>query len=67
MITNDTPHTAKGVSATPALVESEAVQDPETAKHELPRGSGEPRFAPRAYYYAASRSGVLPSRIASAH
>jgi hypothetical protein len=78
MITNDTPHTAKAVTATPALadraldeilftVESEAVQAPETAKHELPRGSGEPRFAPRAYYYAASRSGVLPSRIASPH
>ena len=67
MITNDTPHTAKDVSATPALVESEAVQAPETAKHELPRGSGEPRFAPGAYYYAASRSGVVPSWIASTH
>jgi hypothetical protein len=78
MMTNDTPHTAKDVIATLALadraldeisfaVEPEAEQVPETAKHELPRGSGEPRFAPRAYYYAASRSGVVPSCIASAH
>ena len=27
----------------------------------LPRRSGESRFAPRQYCYAASRSGVLPS------
>jgi hypothetical protein len=47
--------------------EPETAQAPETAKHELPRGSGEPRFAPRPYYYAASRSGVVPSWIASAH
>jgi hypothetical protein len=78
MMTNDTPHTAKDVTAMPALadraldeisftVEPEAEQAPESAKHELPRGSGEPRFAPRAYYYAASRSGVVPSGIASAH
>jgi hypothetical protein len=78
MMTNDTPHTAKDVTATPALVdraldeisltvEPEAGQAPEAAKHELPRGSGEPRYAPRAYYYAASRSGVVPSWIASAH
>jgi hypothetical protein len=78
MMTNDTPHTAKDVTATPALAdrvldeisltsEPETAQAPETAKHELPRGSGEPRFAPRPYYYAASRSGVVPSWIASAH
>jgi hypothetical protein len=76
MMTNDTSHTAKEVTATSALadraldeisftLEPEAEQAPE--KHELPRGSGEPRFAPQAYYYAASRSGVVPSWIASAH
>jgi hypothetical protein len=27
----------------------------------LPRGSAETRFAPRQYYYLASRSGVMPS------
>jgi hypothetical protein len=74
MMTNDTPHTAKDVTATDRAldeisltVEPEAEQAPEAAKHELPRGSGEPRYAPRAYYYAASRSGVVPSWIASAH
>jgi hypothetical protein len=76
-MTNDTPHTAKDVTATPALivraleisfrVEPEAEQAPEAAKHELPRGSGEPLYAPPAYYYAASRSGVVPSWIVSAH
>lgn len=78
MMTNDAPDTSKDVTATPALVdraldeisftvEPKAGQAPETAIHELPRGSGEPRYAPRAYYYAASRSGVVPSWIASAH
>lgn len=78
MMTNDTPHTAKDVTATSVLADRaldeisftvvpDAEQGPETAKHALPRGSGEPRFAPRAYYYAASRSGVVPSWIASAH
>jgi hypothetical protein len=76
--TPDTPHTAKDVTAAPAhvdraldeisfTVEPEAEQAPKAAKHQLPRGSGEPRYAPRAYYYAASRSGVVPSWIASAH
>jgi hypothetical protein len=75
---NDTPHTAEHVTMTPALAdralddisptaEHEAEQVPEAAKHELPYRSGEPRFAPRAYYYAASRSGVVPSWVASAH
>jgi hypothetical protein len=27
----------------------------------LPRRSGESKFAPRQYYYSASRSGVIPS------
>ncbi len=27
----------------------------------LPRQSGEPRFAPRQYFYPASKSGVVPS------
>jgi hypothetical protein len=27
----------------------------------LPRRPGEPKFAPRQYYYSASRSGVVPS------
>jgi hypothetical protein len=27
----------------------------------LPRRPGEPKFAPRQYYYPASRSGVVPS------
>ena len=27
----------------------------------LPRGSAETRFAPRQYYYLASKSGVVPS------
>jgi hypothetical protein len=27
----------------------------------LPRRSGEPRFAPRQYWYPASKSGVVPS------
>ena len=77
MITN-APHTAKDVTAPSVLADRaldeisftvgpDAEQAPETAKHELPRRSGEPRFAPRAYYYAASRSGVVPSWIASAH
>jgi hypothetical protein len=42
-------------------------QLPEATKHELPHRPEEPRFAPRAYYYAASRSGVVPSWVASAH
>lgn len=28
----------------------------------LPRRSGEPRFAPRQYFYPASKTGVVPSR-----
>jgi hypothetical protein len=32
----------------------------------LPWRSNEPRFAPRQYYYAASKSGVMPSRAISA-
>jgi hypothetical protein len=32
----------------------------------LPRRSGESRFAPRQYCYAASRSGVLPSLLTTA-
>jgi hypothetical protein len=78
MMSNDTPHTAKDIIARPTLVgraldeipfavEPKAEPAPETAKHELPRGSGEPRHAPRAYYYAASRTGVVPSWIGSAH
>jgi hypothetical protein len=27
----------------------------------LPKRNGEPRFAPRQYYYPASKSGVVPS------
>jgi hypothetical protein len=27
----------------------------------LPKRAGEPRFAPRQYYYAASKRGVVPS------
>jgi hypothetical protein len=27
----------------------------------LPKRAGEPRFAPQQYYYAASKSGVVPS------
>jgi hypothetical protein len=70
MMTNDTGHTVKDVTATSGFadraVDPEVEQVPETAKHELPRGSGEPRFAPQAYYYAALRSGVVPSWIPSA-
>jgi hypothetical protein len=77
MKTNENPHTAENVTMTPALAdrvlddistpaEHDAEQAPEAARHELPPRSGEPRFAPRAYYYAASRSGVAPSRVASA-
>jgi hypothetical protein len=32
----------------------------------LPARSGESRFAPRQYYYPASRTGVVPSRSNSA-
>jgi hypothetical protein len=32
----------------------------------LPRGSAESRFAPRQYYYLASKSGVIPSWAAAA-
>jgi hypothetical protein len=32
----------------------------------LPGRSNEPRFAPQQYYYAASKSGVVPSRAISA-
>jgi hypothetical protein len=32
----------------------------------LPKRAGEPRFAPRQYYYAASKSGVVPSLPMSA-
>ena len=32
----------------------------------LPRRPNEPRFAPLQYYYATSKSGVVPSRIISA-
>jgi hypothetical protein len=75
---NDTPHAAEDVTVARALAgralddipiaaEHEVEQPPEAMKHELPHRSGEPRFAPRAYYYTASRSGVVPSWIASAH
>ena len=78
MKTNGTPHTSADVTVTVILADSaledisttaehEVEQAPEAAKHELPYRSGEPRFAPRAYYYAASRSGVVPSGITSAH
>lgn len=33
----------------------------------LPRRSGEGRLAPRQYYYAASRSGVVPGSSVRAH
>jgi hypothetical protein len=66
-MTNDTVHTGKDVTATSALadrtLDPEVEQVSETAKHELPRGSGA-RLAPRAN--AASRNGVVPSWIASA-
>jgi hypothetical protein len=29
----------------------------------LPRGSGQPSFAPQPYYYCASQSGVVPSWV----
>ena len=51
--------------STPA--EHEVEQLPGATKHELPHRPGEPRFAPRAYYYAASRSGVVTSWVAWAH
>jgi hypothetical protein len=31
----------------------------------LPKRAEEPRFAPRQYYYAASKSGVVPSLLVS--
>ena len=31
----------------------------------LPQRPNEPRFAPQQYYYAASKSGVVPSRVIS--
>jgi hypothetical protein len=78
MKTSDIPHRAEDLTVTSGLagralddisttVEHEAEQVPEAGKYELPHRSGEPRFAPRAYYYAASRSGVVPSWVASAH
>ena len=78
MRSNDTPHTAEDVTMARArahraldhistATEHEVEQPAEATKHELPHRSGEPRFAPRAYYYAASRSGVVPSWVASAH
>jgi hypothetical protein len=78
MNTNDNPRRAKDVTNAPAIVhralddismkmEHEAERVPERAKHQLPRRSGEPRLAPPAYYYAASRSGVVPSWDGSAH
>jgi hypothetical protein len=35
--------------------------DNDSRKILLPRRPGEPKFAPRQYYYSASRSGVVPS------
>jgi hypothetical protein len=78
MKSNDTPHTVEDVTMARAHAgralddisipaEHEVEQLPDAAKHELPHRSGEPRFAPRAYYYAASRSGVVPSWVGSAH
>jgi hypothetical protein len=78
MKNNDTPYTVEDITMARALAgralddistvaEREVEQLPEATKHELPHRSGEPRFAPRAYYYAASRSGVVPSWVASAH
>jgi hypothetical protein len=78
MKTKDTPHTREDLTVILTVAdralenistmgEHEAEQAPEAAKHELPHRLGEPRFAPRAYYYAASRSGVVPSWVASAH
>jgi hypothetical protein len=73
MKTNDIPHTAELTLADKALgdisttAEHEAEREPEAAKHELPYRSGAPRLAPRSYYYAASRSGVVPSWVASTH
>jgi hypothetical protein len=78
MTSNDTPHTVQDVTMTRALTdrtvkdisnaaELEAEEARDNTKHELPQRSGEPRFGPRAYYYAASRSGVVPSWVASAH
>jgi len=75
---NGTLNTAEDVTMMPALVDRalddsstaakhEAGQAPDATKHELPHRSEEPRFAPRGYYYAASRSGVVPSWVASAH
>jgi hypothetical protein len=37
------------------------INDTSPQKIFLPRGSAETRFAPRQYYYLASKSGVVPS------
>ena len=72
-----TTDTAQDITTRPApagmshdiatMEEREAKQVPDAVRHELPHRSGEPRFAPQAYYYAASRSGVVPSWVASTH
>jgi hypothetical protein len=72
-----TTDTAQDITTRPALArishdiatmeEHEAKQVPDAVKHELPHRSGERRFAPHSYYYAASRSGVVPSWVASTH
>jgi len=71
MRTTDTvPDTTKrrvlsGISHDMATMEEpEAAKVSDVGKHELPHRPGEPRFAPQAYYYAASRSGVIPSWVA---
>jgi hypothetical protein len=46
------------------MEEHEAAKVSDVGKRELPHRPGEPRFAPHAYYYAASRSGVVPSWVA---
>jgi hypothetical protein len=37
------------------------IKDTGSQKIFLPRGSAETRFAPRQYYYLASKSGAVPS------
>jgi hypothetical protein len=57
---NDT-ETHGGRAGTVHLVQQ--MSDPGAEKIFLPRGSAETRFAPRQYYYLASKSGVVPTWV----
>jgi hypothetical protein len=44
-----------------ANTDAAASAETQPVRQELPRRAGESRFAPRPYFYGASRTGVVPS------